>query len=64
MTFVDLGDDRRRGLREFVDHLSRLAALGIDHAIVGPRDPWDEETLRAVCSVIPEVHAIPTRAAA
>jgi F420-dependent oxidoreductase-like protein len=64
VTSIDLGDDRRRGLREFVDHLARLAALGIDHAIVGPRGPWDEETLRAVCSVVPEVQAIPTRVAA
>jgi F420-dependent oxidoreductase-like protein len=61
VSFVDLGEDRSRGLQQFVDHLDRLAELGIDHAIVGPRGPWDEDTLRAVCSVVADVHAIRTR---
>jgi F420-dependent oxidoreductase-like protein len=64
VTFVDLGADRSRGLQQFVDHLDRLAALGIDQAIIGPRGPWDEDTLQAVCSVVDDVHAIRTRAAA
>jgi F420-dependent oxidoreductase-like protein len=64
VTFVDLGDDRSRGLQQFVDHLDRLAELGIDHAIVGPRGPWDDDTLRTVCSVIADVHAIRTQGAA
>jgi F420-dependent oxidoreductase-like protein len=64
VTFVDLGEDRSRGLRQFVDHLDHLAELGIDQAIVGPRGPWDEDALRAVCSVVPDVHAIRSRPAA
>jgi F420-dependent oxidoreductase-like protein len=64
VTFVDLGADRSRGLQQFVDHLDRLAALGIDQVIIGPRGPWDEDTLHAVCSVVDDVHAIRTRAAA
>lgn len=62
-TFVDLGDDRRAGLHMLVDHLRELAALGIDHVILGPRGPWDDATLDAVLSIVPEVHAIPTRVA-
>ncbi|MCL6091985.1 MAG: hypothetical protein M1435_03435, partial [Actinobacteria bacterium] len=33
---------RTRGLRRVLEHLADLASLGIDHAIVSPRGPWDE----------------------
>jgi F420-dependent oxidoreductase-like protein len=58
-TFLDLGEDRAAGLRDFLDHLRALAAIGIDHVLVGPRSPWDDATLEAVAGILPEVHAMP-----
>jgi F420-dependent oxidoreductase-like protein len=63
-TFLDLGDNPGEGLSRFVDHLQELAQLGIDHAIIGPRQPWDDATLDAVTAILPDIHAIPTRQAA
>lgn len=63
-TFVDLGADRKRGLQLFLEHLGELAAVGIDHAIVGTRGPWDDDTLREICSIVDDVHAITPPAAA
>jgi F420-dependent oxidoreductase-like protein len=60
-TVVDLGEDRQAGLKPFLEHLRALAAIGIDHVLLGPRGPWDDATLEAVASILPEVHAIPTR---
>src|SRR5204863_9928833 len=40
-TVLDLGDRRRDGVRRFVDHLAQLAEIGIDQAIISPRQPWD-----------------------
>jgi F420-dependent oxidoreductase-like protein len=60
-TVVDLGTDREAGLKRFLEHLLALAAIGIDHVLLGPRGPWDDATLEAVASILPEVHAIPTR---
>jgi F420-dependent oxidoreductase-like protein len=57
-TLFDLGDDRDAGLKALVEHLREIAAVGIDHAIVGPPGPWDEVTLEAVASILPEVHEI------
>jgi F420-dependent oxidoreductase-like protein len=54
-TFVDPDTDRARVLAR----LAALADLGIDHAIVSPRRPWDEATLDWVAAVVPDVHAIP-----
>jgi F420-dependent oxidoreductase-like protein len=62
-TVFDLNEDRREGLRELVRHLRELAAVGIDHVILGPYGPWDDETLDAVASIVPEVNGIPTAAA-
>lgn len=42
-----------------LEHLRALAAIGIDHVLLGPRGPWDDATLEAVASILPEVHAIP-----
>jgi F420-dependent oxidoreductase-like protein len=57
-TVFELGDDERRGLGDVVQHLHELAAVGIDHVILAPRRPWDERTLAAISSIVPEVHAI------
>lgn len=54
-TFVEPDDDRARVL----DHLTELASLGISHAIVSPRRPWDEAALDRVAAMVPDVHAIP-----
>lgn len=55
-TFIDPDADPTQVL----DHLAELAILGIDHAIVSPRRPWDEATLDRVAAIVPEVHAIDT----
>src|SRR5215467_10562161 len=47
----DLGEDRREGLRRLVEHLHELAAVGIDHVLLTPPGPWDDETLDAVASI-------------
>jgi F420-dependent oxidoreductase-like protein len=54
-TFVDPAGDPARVL----DHLSELADLGMDHAMVSPRRPWDDAALDWVAAMLPEVHAIP-----
>jgi F420-dependent oxidoreductase-like protein len=54
-TFVDPDADRSRVLA----HRAALADLGIDHAMVSPRRPWDEKTLDRVAAIVPDVHAIP-----
>jgi len=54
-TFVDPDSDRARVL----DHLAALADLGMDHAMVSPRRPWDEAALDWVAAMVPDVHAIP-----
>ena len=56
----DLGDDPRKGLPDLLGHLRELAGLGIDHVLLSPRGPWDDATLEAVASIVPEVHAITT----
>ena len=54
-TFLDPDEDPDRVL----DHLAALAGLGIEHAMVSPRRPWDEATLDRVAAIVPDVHAIP-----
>jgi hypothetical protein len=54
-TFVDPDEDPARVL----DHLAALADLGIEHAMVSPRRPWDAATLDQVAAIVPDVHAIP-----
>jgi hypothetical protein len=54
-TFLDPVEDRTRVL----GHLAELASLGVSHAIVSPRRPWDEATLDRVAAMVPDVHAIP-----
>jgi F420-dependent oxidoreductase-like protein len=57
-TTVDLGPDRQAGLAAWVGHLRDLAAVGLDHVLVTPSRAWDQATLEAVASVLPEVHAM------
>jgi len=54
-TFADPDEDQARTLA----HLAELAGLGIDHAMISPRRPWDEATLDSVAAILPDVHAIP-----
>jgi F420-dependent oxidoreductase-like protein len=61
-TFLDLGDDPGDGVKRFLDHLAQLAEIGIDHAIISTRGPWDDITLDSAAAILDEVHAIPTRA--
>ena len=56
----DQGDDPKAALPGLLAHLADLAALGIDHVILSPRGPWDEPTLDALVSAIPEIHALET----
>jgi F420-dependent oxidoreductase-like protein len=52
-SFVELGDERR-----LVDHLGELAALGFEHVFLAARQPWDEESLAAVASVLDDIHEL------
>ena len=54
----DFGEDPKAGAAAFLARLRELAAAGIDHALVSPRQAWDEATLDAVAAILPEVHAI------
>ena len=56
----DQGDDPKAALPGLLAHLADLAALGIDHVLLSPRGPWDEPTLDALVSVIPDIHALET----
>lgn len=53
-TFIDTEQDPAQAL----EHLAGLADLGISHAMVSPRRPWDEATLDWVAAIVPDVHAI------
>ncbi|HEX6447046.1 MAG TPA: LLM class F420-dependent oxidoreductase [Streptosporangiales bacterium] len=52
-------DDSRDGLDALLDHLRELAAIGIDHVVIGPREPWTEASLGLLASAVDEIHAIP-----
>jgi alkanesulfonate monooxygenase SsuD/methylene tetrahydromethanopterin reductase-like flavin-dependent oxidoreductase (luciferase family) len=55
---VDFGGDPKAGATALLAHLRELAAAGIDHALVSPRQAWDEATFDAVAAILPDVHAI------
>ena len=57
-TAFDLGDDPVAGRRTFLAHLRDLRDLGVHHAIVSPRGPWNETTLDAVTALVDDVHAL------
>jgi F420-dependent oxidoreductase-like protein len=62
-TQFSLGDDPGKGLAGLLEHLRELAAVGIEHVLLSPHGPWDEATLTAVTSLVPQVHAIPVAGA-
>jgi F420-dependent oxidoreductase-like protein len=39
-------------------HLRDLAALGIDHVLLAPPGPWDDASLDALISMLPDIHAL------
>jgi alkanesulfonate monooxygenase SsuD/methylene tetrahydromethanopterin reductase-like flavin-dependent oxidoreductase (luciferase family) len=41
----------------FIKHMGELAALGIDHVLVGSQEPWDEKRMARMAELLPEVHA-------
>lgn len=43
---------------EVVDHLGRLAELGLEHVVVSPSRAWDEESLELFASILPEVEKL------
>lgn len=53
-SFLDADGDRAA----VIGHLTDLADLGIAHAVVSPRQPWDQATLDWLAAIVPEVHAI------
>jgi alkanesulfonate monooxygenase SsuD/methylene tetrahydromethanopterin reductase-like flavin-dependent oxidoreductase (luciferase family) len=55
---VDLGPDPRAGVAAMVSHLRDLAAVGLDHVLVTLPRAWDQSTLEAIASVLPEIHAM------
>jgi len=60
-TAFDLGEGRQAqqaGLTDLLDHVRELAAPGIDHVLISPPRSWDEVTLDAVVSILPEIHAL------
>ena len=58
----DFGEDPKAGAAALLAHLRELAAVGIDHVLVSPRQAWDTETFDAIASILSEVHDIePTR---
>lgn len=54
-TFVDPADDPA----PLLDHLAELRDVGIDQAMLSPRQPWDEAALEWVAAIVPDAHAIP-----
>jgi F420-dependent oxidoreductase-like protein len=57
-TAFELGEDRQAGLADLLSHLAELAALGIDHVLVSPRQSWDDVTFDAIASILPQIHAL------
>jgi F420-dependent oxidoreductase-like protein len=57
-TSLDLGDDPAKGLGETLTRLGELADLGLDHALLAPHGPWTDQSIEALASILPEVHAL------
>jgi hypothetical protein len=60
-TMVDLGAIRGDGRNQLIDHLYRLAELGIDQAIISASQPWDLASLDVLADVLADIHAMPSR---
>jgi F420-dependent oxidoreductase-like protein len=62
---VERGEDPRAGASRLLEQLREVAAVGVDHVIVYPEfpHPWDDESLDALASIVPEAHGIAVGAA-
>jgi F420-dependent oxidoreductase-like protein len=63
-TMVDLATIHGDGVRHLIDHLHRLAELGIDQVIINVGRPWDEASLDVIAEVLTDAHAMSGRHAA
>lgn len=61
VTILEIGNNLDKDIPHFLEHLAELAHIGIDHVIVGPRQPWDDATLDAVAGILRDVHDIESR---
>jgi F420-dependent oxidoreductase-like protein len=59
-TLLEPGKDVRAGVDRLVEHLSELAAIGVQHVIISPRAPWDDATLEMLAARLDDIRAIPT----
>jgi F420-dependent oxidoreductase-like protein len=53
-----LTDGSAASVAALLARLSKLSALGFEHAMVAPRGPWTAAMIDAVASVMPEVRAL------
>jgi F420-dependent oxidoreductase-like protein len=58
VTRIEVDEGGRADRRRLLAHLRELAAMGIDHVLLGAPAPWDEASLEVVTSIVPEVHAM------
>jgi F420-dependent oxidoreductase-like protein len=63
-TLLETGKDMRASVDRFVEHLSELGAIGVQHVIISPRAPWDDATLETLGARLDVIRAIPTDRAA
>ena len=54
----DFGEDPKAGATALLAHLRELAEVGIDHALASPRSSWDDATLEAIASILPEARYV------
>ncbi len=57
-TTVTTSLDIDAGRDAVLDHLKRLAGIGIDHVLLGPTGPWTARRLDRVVELLPDVHAL------
>ena len=50
--------DFAAGPQAALAHLRDLAKLGIDHVMLSSPGPWDDASLDALISIVPEIHAL------
>jgi F420-dependent oxidoreductase-like protein len=58
VTSLDLGPGGMSPA-QVVDHLGGLAGVGLEHAIVEGKRPWDDDTLEVIAGIVPEVERLP-----
>ncbi|WP_227983507.1 LLM class F420-dependent oxidoreductase [Nocardia spumae] len=57
-TTVTTALDIDAGRTDVLDHLKRLADIGIDHVLLGPRGPWTARRLDRIIELLPDIHAL------